>query len=110
MMKPKAVVEHEAQEILFRALCGVAVAAHAAAVFATDVAGQRERHLVQPAVFRPIEILDFDAVVAVVSDAAWIAEDFLAQHVLIAQDGEPSVWPPQNLETNAGAIVESTVR
>ena len=84
MVKPKAVVEHEAQEILFRALRGVAVAAHAAAVFATDVAGQRKRHLVQPAVFRSIEILDFDAVIAVVSDAARVAERLLAQHVLIA--------------------------
>ena len=70
MVKAEAVVEHEAQEILFRALRGICIAAHATAVFATDIAGQRKRHLVQPTVFRLIEILDFDTVIAVVTDTA----------------------------------------
>src|ERR1700730_17524845 len=108
MAKPEAVVEHEAKEILFWALRGVAVAAHPAAMFASDVAGQRESRLAEKILW-PIQILDLDTVVAVVTDTARDSQRLLTQGVLIPEDRKPSMRPPQELQTKSGPTVEPSV-
>src|ERR1700730_3138425 len=108
MAKPEAVVEHEAKEILFWALRGVAVAAHPAAMFASDVAGQRESRLAEKILW-PIQILDLDTVVAVVTDTARDSQRLLPQGVLIPEDRKPSIRPPQELQTKSGPTVETSV-
>src|SRR6516164_3208910 len=69
VVEPEAVVEHEPEEALLRTFFRVGVAAHAAAVLASGVARQRERHLVEE-ILGLVVVLDFDAVIGVITDAA----------------------------------------
>src|ERR1700726_4213995 len=99
-IKPEAVIEHEAQEALLRPLFRSAGTAHAATVFAADITGERERHLIQSGA-RLVEVLDLNAVVTVIADAVRIAQRLFAQSVLITKNRQPTSRPPQNLRTHA---------
>src|SRR6266851_5049841 len=94
MVKPEAVIEHEAKETLLRALSRIAVAADAAAVFAADIAGQRESRLAEK-ILRPVQILDLDTVIAVVTDTAVDSQRLFTQGILIPEDRKPSVGEPR---------------
>src|SRR6266436_1942787 len=109
MVKPEAVIEHEAKETLLRALSRIAVAADAAAVFASDVAGQRESRLAEK-ILRPVQILDLDTVIAVVPDTAVDSQRLFTQGILIPEDRKPSIRPPQELQPKSRPTVKSTVR
>src|SRR5258707_541026 len=109
MVKPEAVIEHEAKETLLRALSRIAVAADAAAVFASDVAGQRESRLAEK-ILRPVQILDLDTVIAVVPDTAVASQRLFTQGILIPEDRKPSIRPPQELQPKSRPTVKSTVR
>ena len=70
MVEPEPVVGHVAYKALLGAAFVVAVATYSTAVFATQIAGQRERHLVErPG--RPVVILHFHAVVSVNAITMW---------------------------------------
>src|ERR1700692_2763614 len=70
-LEPETVVEHDSEEVLLRALGRISSATYAASMFTAEIASQRERGLVQHA-FRMVVILDFNAVVGVVTHAARI--------------------------------------
>src|SRR6266436_4021086 len=101
MVKPEAVIEHEAKETLLRALSRIAVAADAAAVFASDVAGQRESRLAEK-ILRPVQILDLDTVIAVVPETAVDSQRLFTQGILIPEDRKPSIRPPRSCNPNPG--------
>src|SRR5260370_31276001 len=107
MVKPEAVIEHEAKETLLRALSRIAVAADAAAVFASDVAGQRESRLAEK-ILRPVQILDLDTVIAVVPDTAVDSQRLFTQGILIPEDRKPSIRPPQELQPKSRPTDKST--
>src|SRR6266851_5969855 len=109
MVKPEAVIEHEAKETLLRALSRIAVAADAAAVFASDVAGQGESCLAEK-ILRPVQILDLNTVIAVVPDTAVDSQRLFTQGILIPEDRKPSIRPPQELQPKSRPTVKSTVR
>src|SRR5712664_73112 len=109
MVKPEAVIEHEAKETLLRALSRIAVAADAAAVFASDVAGQRESRLAEK-ILRPVQIFDLNTVIAVVPDTAVDSQRLFTQGILIPEDRKPSIRPPQELQPKSRPTVKSTVR
>src|SRR5713226_3808174 len=109
MVKPEAVIEHETQETLFWALGAIAVATHSSAVFAADVAGQRESRLAEK-IFLMVQVFDLDAVVAVVTDTARDSQRLFTQGILIPEDRKPSIRPPQDLHPKSRPTVKSTVR
>src|SRR5262249_8372271 len=85
-IKPRTVVEHEAEEALLWTLRRISRAADAAAMLAPNITSEREGHLADAAV-RTIPILHLDAVVAVVPHPARPVQRYFAQHVLVAQNG-----------------------
>src|SRR5882724_4947649 len=82
VVEPEAVVQHKSKKTLLRALGRITIAAHASTVFASNIASQRESRLAEEILW-PVEVFDFDAVVAVVTDTARVTKCFLAQRVLI---------------------------
>src|SRR5229473_352442 len=109
MVKPEAVIEHEAKETLLRALSRIAVAADAAAVFASDVAGQGESRLAEKTLL-VVQVLNLDTVIAVVPDTAVDSQRLFTQGILIPKDRKPSIRPPQELQPESRPAVKSTVR
>src|SRR5260370_28262489 len=83
-IEPEAVVEHVAQEALFRAFFGISRAAYSASVLASHVSGQRECSLAYK-ILRLVVILNLDAVVRVIAHAARRVQRILTQGVLISQ-------------------------
>src|SRR5258708_11298992 len=96
MVKPEAVIEHEAKETLLRALSRIAVAADAAAVFASDIAGQRESRLAEK-ILRPVQILDLDTVIAVVPVTDVGSQRLVSQCIRIHEDESVSIRPTPDM-------------
>src|SRR5580704_12039493 len=94
--EPEAVIEHEAEKTLLRALRRVAPAADTASVFATDIAGQRESRFAQKILWS-VQILDFNAVIAVVTHASRNTQGLFTDAILVSEDRQPAGRPPQNL-------------
>src|SRR6266849_8194492 len=109
MVKPEAVIEHETQETLFWALGAIAVATHSSAVFAADVAGQRESRLAEK-IFLMVQVFDLDTVIAVVPDTARDSQRLFTQGILISEDRQPSIRPPQDLHPKSRPAVKSAIR
>src|SRR5665213_3492648 len=87
-VEPEAVIEHVADKALLGTTLGVAMAAHAAAEFATQIACKAERHFVE-AISRPIEILDFDTVVGMDAAAFRCLQVVVAEAIVIGDDIQP---------------------
>src|SRR5215472_3409835 len=108
IVEPEAVIEHEPEEALLRALPRPSVAAHAATVLASGVARQRESHLAEE-ILRVVVVLDLDAVVGVIPHAARNTKGLFAEGILISEHGEPSIRPVQDLRSESWPVIESTV-
>ncbi len=105
LVEPEPVVRHEPEEVLRGAARGAADAAHAAAVLASSVDGERERRLAQERI-RVVEVLDLDAVVGVEALAIGVPQGVRAP-VLISQKGDRARRPPQDLQAEAGSRVDA---
>src|SRR5690349_6621993 len=109
VVEPQTVVNHVAEETLLRTLRGIPGAADSAAVFTSHITSQRKCSLADNS-FRVVVVFDLNTVVRVIAHAARRVQRVLTQHVLIAQNGQPSVWPPKNLKSQTRPVVETPVR
>src|SRR5262249_45789324 len=83
-----------------------------AAVFASQVSGKREGHLVQK-VLRPVVVFDFNTVVGVDAGTAKlaiaVAQRIFAHAVIVEDQGEPWFRTPQNLSAQARLAADPAV-
>src|SRR5262249_49321980 len=83
-----------------------------AAIFASQVSGKREGHLVEK-VLRPVVVLDFNTVVGVDSAAAKlaiaVAQRIFAKAVIVEDQGEPWLRTPQDLSAQARLAAQPAV-
>jgi hypothetical protein len=89
-------------------LHGVAGAADSASVLASGVAGERKGGFADE-LFGIVVVLDLDAVIGMVADAARSVECVRAQSVLVPENRKPAIRTPQDLTSNAGAVVEAPI-
>src|ERR1700758_1579514 len=92
VVEPEPVVKHVPQKALFGTFRRIAGAADTSAMFTSHIACERERCLVQES-FGIVVVLDLNAVVRVVAHTARRVQGIFPQHVLIAENRQPSVWP-----------------
>src|SRR5208337_4403059 len=91
-----AVVKHVADKTLLGTSRRITVTAHAAAKFATHIAGERKRHFVE-AVSRFVEILDLDTIVGVDAASVRYVEIVVAKPVVVGNDVHPGSRRPLDL-------------
>jgi hypothetical protein len=103
-VEPPAVVEHVSQEVLLGTILA-AEAGHSASPFASRINGQRKGHLVQQ-IRRNIVVLDLDTVIGMPARAVK-TDRVLPDPILIADEGKPRCWTPQDLPANAHPAIEA---
>src|SRR6266446_138507 len=116
LCEPEAVVQHEAEEALLGPdnsfavddPYGVAGATDSASMLASRIAGKRKGGFTDE-LFGIVVVLDLDAVVGMVADSARGVERVRAQSVLVPENRKPAIRTPQDLTSNAGAVVEAPV-
>src|SRR5262249_26299695 len=108
-IKPEAVVENEAQKAFFLMPLPSFDASDSPPGLPSDIPRQRECSLAHKT-FLIVVVLVLDAFVAVITHAARHAERPLPERILIAKQREPSVRPPQDLQTKARPSVEPAIR
>src|SRR5882724_145878 len=114
--EPEAVVQHEAEEALLGSdnsfpvddLHGVAGATDSASMLASGVTGKRKCGLADE-LFGIVVVLDLDAVIGMVADAARSVKRVRAQSVLVSENRKPAIRTPQDLPPNTRPVVEATV-
>src|SRR5271165_5167202 len=79
-------------------------------VFASQIAGEGERHLAQAGIFGLIVISDLDTVVGVDARASRHAQRICAHAVIIEHHGDPRLRAPQNLSSQTWVTVVFGVR
>src|SRR5262245_51620853 len=83
-----------------------------AAIFASQVSGKREGHLVEE-VLRPVVVFDFNTVVGVDAGTAklaiTVAERIFAHAVIVEDKCQPQLRTPQNLSAQAGLAAQPAV-
>src|ERR1700741_3914303 len=108
MVKPDAMIGHEAEEVLRRPSRRSTFAADSCAPLAAHIGGKRKRRFVDGAL-RVIKILHLDAVVGVETIAIRYAE-IVCPPIIIAENRNRAVWTPKNLHSHSRALIELTVR
>src|SRR5215471_14024941 len=77
-------------------------------MLASDITGKRERHLVEKILW-PVVVFDFDAVIRVIAHAARYPQCLFAKRILISKHREPTIGTVQDLHSEPGPMIESSV-
>ena len=125
-LEPEAVVRHPAGKCLLAAGGsivktirvqddGLSLSANGcslAAIFASQVSGKREGHLVEKSL-RTVVVFDFNTVVGVDAGAAKlavaVAQRIFTHAVIVEDQREPGLRTPQNLSSQAGLAAQPAV-
>ncbi len=77
-------------------------------MFASHIAGERERRLIKEPLL-VVVVFDLNAIVRVIAHTARRVQRIFTQGVLIPVDRQPAIRPPEDLESDARPAVESSV-